>query len=847
MDSYYSLKKEDIFKKLKSSERGLTTSEAKERQKEYGKNIIREKDKRTIFDIFASQFKSAFILILLLATLISFILGETIDALVIIGIILISSILGFIQEFKSDKTLKSLKKYISFTSKTQRDGIRTEIDARDLVPGDVVFLNLGDIVPADLRIIESKDLYANESSITGESYPVKKNYIEIKETNLPLTKQSSMLFMGSEISGGFCKAIVLLTGEKTEFGKTATILSSKEPPSDFQKGITSFGGFLTKIILLLTVFVFIANFLLGKGIFSSFLFAIALAVGVTPELLPVIMTISMSKGAMKMAQKKVIIKKLVSIEDLGNMDVLCTDKTGTLTENKTTIKDYFDINGNKDPQILNYALICNSLTSNMNKSNDNIFDKTIVEYADSKGIKISKYERIEDVEFDYKRKRMSSVVEIDDKRILICKGNTISLLDVCSKVQYNDKIISINSRKDWIKKKFEELSKKGLRVISVAYQKIEVKKDYAIKDEKNLIFLGFMAFIDPPKKDVEETIKKLDILGIQLKILTGDNEFVTEEICKEVGFKIKGKILSGEDLKEMSEEEFLKAIEENNVFARIIPEQKSKIVSGLMKNKHITGFLGDGINDAPAIKMADVGITVESAVDVAKENADVILLKKGLGVIADGVLEGRKTFGNSTKYILNTISANFGNMFTLSVSSLYFNFIPLLPSQILLTNLISDIPMITISSDNVDKSYLKKPKKWSIKMIRQFMVFFGIISSIFDIITMIVVWFFVAPGNITMFRTVWFTESVLSEIFITFAIRTKGPFWKSKPSKLLILTSLLGITLTLFAVFSFFSGFFEFGKLTLNSLGIIGGILLLYIIIVEIGKKIFYSKISKED
>jgi len=847
MDSYYSLKKEEIFSRLETSEKGLTTSEANERLKKYGNNVIKEKDRRTIFGIFISQFKSAFILILLLATVILFILSETVEALVIMGIILLSSVLGSFQEFKSDKALKYLQKYITFKSKVERDGKRTEIDVKDLVPGDIVFLTLGDIVPADLRIIESKNLYVNESSITGESYPAKKDSSSIKKNDILLTEQSNMLFMGSEISEGFCKGIIISTGENTEFGKTANVLSSREPQSDFQKGISSFGSFLTKVVFIMAIFIFIINFFLGKGAFNSFLFAIALAVGVTPELLPVIMTISMSKGAIKMAEKKVIIKKLISIEDLGNMDVLCTDKTGTLTENKTTIKDYFDINGKKDQKIMEYALICNSLTSVKNKSNDNILDKTIVEYANSQSIKYPDYERIEDIEFDYKRKRMSSIIQINDKRVLICKGNTLSLLDVCSKVKYNDKIVSISSRRKWIKQKFEELSKKGLRVISIAYQKVEVKKDYAIKDEKNLIFIGFLTFLDPPKKDVGETIKKLDSLGIQVKILTGDNELVTEEICKEVRFDIKGKVLCGEDLEKMSEEEFLKAIEENNVFARIIPEQKFRIVSGLIKNKHITGFLGDGINDASAIKIADVGITVEGAVNVAKENADVILLHKGLGVIAEGVLEGRKTFGNSTKYIRNAISSNFENMFILSISSFYFKFVPLLPSQILLINFITGVPLITISSDNVDKSYMRRPKKWRIEMIRKFMIFFGIISLIFDALTIIIIWFFVAPGNITMFRTVWFTESILSEIFITFSLRTKEPFWKSKPSKLLIIASLLGIALTLFAVFSSFHGLFGLENLTLLSIVIIGIILIFYFILVEFGKRIFYSKISKED
>jgi P-type Mg2+ transporter len=844
MDEYYSLKKEEVYKKLDASEKGLTDSEVDIRLKKFKSNTIREKDRRTLLGIFISQYKSPLILILIFATILAFLLKETMNALVIIGIILISSLLGFYQEYKSDKALKLLKNYISFEAKVERNGEKTEVDVKDLVPGDIVYLNLGDIVPADLRIIESEDLYSNESSITGESYPVKKNSLEIQGKNLPLTKQSNMLFMGSEISEGNCKGIVVLTGEQTEFGKTADILSSKEPPSDFQNGISNFGGFLIKVILIMTVFVFLSNFLLGKGIFVSFLFAIALAVGVTPELLPVIMTISMSKGAIKMAEKKVIIKKLVSIEDLGNMDVLCTDKTGTLTENKITINDYFDINGIKDQTILQYALICNSAVYDKNKVSGNILDKTIVEYANDKKIKNLDYKRIEDLEFDYKRKRTSSIIELNNKRILICKGNTMSLLDVCSKIKINDRIIPIVTKKNEVKEKFIELSKKGLRVISVAYKEIEKKEEYEIDDEKDLIFMGFISFLDPPKKDVKNILKRLDLLGIQIKILTGDNELVTENICNKVGFKINGKILCGEDLEKMDEIEFSKAIEENNVFARIIPEQKFKIVSVLKKNGHITGFLGDGVNDAPAIKTVDVGITVEGAVDVARSNADVILLENSLDVIADGVIEGRKTFANSTKYILNTISANFGNMSTLSISSLYFNFIPLLPSQILLNNFISDVPLITISTDNVDESYLKKPKKWNIKMIKRFMIFFGIISSIFDIITMAIVWFFVAPNNPAMFRTVWFTESALSEIFVTFAIRTKEPFWKSKPSRLLLYSSIFGLVLVLFAIYSRFSTWFEFEKLTLTTLAIIGAILLSYFMLVEIGKKIFYSKID---
>lgn len=847
MGDYHSLKKEEIFRNLNSSEEGLRSSEVSERLKKYGKNTITEKDSRNILEILLSQFKSPLVLILLFATMLAIVLREGIDAFIMIGIILISSLLGFYQEFKSDKALKSLKKYISFKAKVLRDGERKEVDVKDLVPGDLIFLNLGNVVPADLRIIESEELYANESSITGESYPVRKTSFEIKGKNIPLTKQENILFMGSEVSSGICKGVVISTGENTEFGKTANLLSSKEPISDFQKRINVLGGFLLKIVFILTVFVFATNFLLGKGILDSFLFAIALAVGVTPELLPVIMTISMSKGAIKMAEKKVVVKKLVSMEDLGNMDVLCTDKTGTLTENNVSLNNYFDIHDEEKEQIIQYALICNSTRSGKNKVVGRSLDKSIINFSNSKKMKLIRYERIGDIEFDHNRKRMSSIAKIGNRNVLICKGDVISLLDACSKIKTKNKVEFIHTYHNQIKKKYEELSKKGLMVISVAYKEIKIKKDYTIHDERNLTFLGFLVFLDPPKKDVKKTLENLSFLGVQVKIITGDNQFVTEEICKKVGFRIKGKIICGEELDSMNEKEFFEAIEENNVFARIIPQQKFKIVTGLMRNGHITGFLGDGVNDAPALKTVDVGISVESAVEVARNSADIILLRNHLEVINEGILEGRKTFGNSTKYILNTISANFGNMLTLSLSSLYFNFVPLLPKQILLTNFISDLPLVTISTDNVDKGYLKKPRKWNIKTIRTFMIFFGVISSIFDILTMAIVWFFIAPSNPVMFRTVWFTESVLSEIFITFAIRTKEPFWKSKPSRLLVLASVFGVFLTMLVIFFQFNVWFDLKKLTLSVLAIIGVILLAYFILVEVGKKIFYTKISKEE
>jgi P-type Mg2+ transporter len=846
MGEEYLIKKSEVFKRLDSSPEGLKDSQVRKKREEFGENLLKEKDRRTWIKIFFSQFRSPLVLIFIFATIASFFLREITDAFILLGVVLVNCFLGFYQEYKSERALQALKNYIVFRAKIVRDKEKKEVDVKELVPGDVVFMNIGDIVPADIRIIESEELYANESVITGESFPVKKNSDDISGKNLGINRQSNMLFMGSVISNGLCKGVVVSTGESTEFGKTAVILSSREPPSDFEKGISKFGNFLLKVVFLLTIFVFAVNYFLGKGFISSLLFAIAIAIGVTPELLPVIITISMSSGAINMAKKSVIVKRLESIEDLGNVEVLCTDKTGTLTENNVSISGFFDFEKKESKEVLEYAAICNSAFFKNKSSKGNIIDSTILDFVKKEKISVRKYERIEDIEFDHTRKRMSSVVKMD-KRIMICKGSTESLLGVCTRIKIGKRITSIGPYKGRIFKNFEEMSRRGLRVICVSYKEIGLKKEYGTSDEKDLIFIGFITISDPAKESTKKAIEKLDMLGIKIKILTGDNEIVTEEVCKIVGLKIRGKIITGKDLENIKESEFLRRIDKNNVFTCVNPEQKYKIVSGLMKLGYITGYLGDGVNDAPALRAADVGITVESAVDVAKDSSDVILLKKNLDVLADGVIEGRKTFGNTTKYILNAISGNFGNMFTLSISSLYFKFIPMLPSQILLGNFISDTPFVAISADNVDDYYLKRPDKWNIKLIRNFMIFFGLISVIFDIITIAFVWFLIAPGDPKMFRTVWFVESMLSEIIIIFSIRTKNKFWKSKPSKLLIFTSAVAVILTFVAVFTpFFAGLFEFKRPSLSILATVFLILVGYFIIAEIGKKVFYKYIEKE-
>lgn len=840
-EEYCSKSAKELFQALECSEDGLSAAEAERRIARFGLNEIAAKDKKNAFSILVSQFKSPLVLVLIAASIIAGFLGEPTDAAIILGIVLLDSLLGFYQEFKSEKALAELKKYISFKAMVLRDKQKIEIDVKELVPGDLVFLEIGDIVPADIRMLEAKELAINESVITGEPFPVHKTTEAIQLQNAQPAQQKNIAFMGTTVSNGVGKGIVIATGEKTFFGKTATVLSAKEPPTDFQKNITKFGSFLLKVIFLLTIFVFASNALLGKGMLESFLFALALAVGITPELLPIIITIALSSGAMHLAKKKVVVKRLIAIEDLGNIDVLCVDKTGTLTENKITLENYFDSDEKRSKQVLEFALLCNSATIEKGIPVGNFIDVAIWEYANKTGkAGTGSFRQIEKIAFDYERRRMSVVVEKNGKRLLICKGAPESVLEICSSIQRQGKTVPIKEFGEELKQRFNELSQEGFRVVALAFKEIGQKKEYNEKDEAGLTFNGFLSFLDPPKETAVEALKTFKNLGVELKILTGDNELVTMEVCREVGLKIKNRVILGSELEKMGEQEFLKTVEESNIFARITPEQKLKIVKGLNSKGHIVGFLGDGVNDAPALKAADVGITVDSAVDVARDSADIILLKKSLLVIADGIKEGRKTFGNISKYIFNTISANFGNMFTLAISALFLKFIPLLPSQILLANLISDGPLMTISTDNVDEEYLHKPKRWNIKTISRFMVFFGIISMVFDFIT-IGLLLFVVRADASIFRTAWFLESVLSEIIITFAIRTRKSFWKSNPSLMLIASSVAAIAITLYLIYSPLAFLFSFEQLMIPLLVLIGLVLLAYFTLGEAAKKIFYK------
>ncbi|MEM5853519.1 MAG: magnesium-translocating P-type ATPase [Candidatus Aenigmatarchaeota archaeon] len=834
MMEWWSKTGEEVIKILNSSPEGLSEAEARKRIAVHGLNDIPKRMEKSVLSIFLYQVKDPLFLILFFAALIAGFTGGIDEAIIIIAILFVNVLVGFFQEYKSEKALQKLCKYIRYWTKVVREGNLREIDTRYIVPGDIVLLETGDRVPADVRLLEADDLEIDESLVTGESYPVLKKAELVMEEKVEPHEMKNMAFMGTLVKSGKGKGIVVATGMKSTFGKIVGFIKSEEPLSNYQKSMRKLSRFLMQVVIAGVIFIFIINSITGKKLFDSLLFSLALAIGIVPEALPVVITIGLSRGAIRMSKVGVITKKLAVIEDLGNMDVLCIDKTGTLTQNKITLIDYLNLDGKKDEGLVLLSSVALSVVEKKGKLFGNAIDVAIGEFV--KNLPKPDYEVVDTIPFDYDRKRMSSVIKYGRKFLLVCKGAPESLISVCSKMKKNGKIVKID--KSFVEKFLEELFKKGYRVIGVARKFVEKKSSYKKDEEKDLTLLGFLCFTDPPKPGIKETVKSLKKLGVDIKVLTGDNALIAEKVMREVGIEVKG-VLSGLEIEAMDEEGLKKVVEEVNLFVRLTPDQKVKIVKALKKNGHVVGFLGDGANDAPAMKYADVGISVENGIDVAKEASDVILTRKSLKVILDGIVEGRTTFGNTTKYILNTLSANLGNMTSLAIVSPLLDFLPMLPSQILLTNLISDGPLLSISTDRIDEEELSRPRQWNLNFVAKFCVIFGLISSIFDFLTMASLLFLLGI-NVSAFRTGWFMESVLSEILVTFAIRTRKRFYKSRPSKILLLTSIIFASLTIWIIYSPFNTFFEFTPLDLPFFLLIISILLCYFLIAEISKKIVY-------
>ncbi|MBI5221815.1 MAG: magnesium-translocating P-type ATPase [Candidatus Magasanikbacteria bacterium] len=794
----------DLLKSHQSNLKGLRKGDVLRKRFKYGLNEAAKKSKSGWWLRLLGNFTDPLSALLLILVIISF-LSKDLGATTMIALmVLLSVFLRFFQEAKADKAAEKLKAMVKTRAKVIRGGDKKEIDIKYLVPGDIIFLSAGDMIPADIRLLESKDLFINQATLTGEAIANEKHSQPEKNNSNPLDS-TNLCFMGTNVESGTATALVISTGNYTYLGSLAKAMDTFESITSFDLGIKKVTWLIIGFIVIMVPLVFLLNGLSKGNWFEAFLFSLAVAVGLTPEMLPMIVTVNLSKGALDMYKKKAIVKHIPAIQNFGAMDILCTDKTGTITEGRVVLEKYLNIYGQEEKGVLNYAF----LNSYYQTGLENLIDAAVLKHKElKKTLKISTdYEKIDEIPFDFSRRRMSVVVKKGHSKnnILICKGAVEEVLAASDKIHVGEKIFEQKDIENKFKTDIERrLNSEGFRVVAVAYKEVpNGHRHYSKKDETGLTLLGFLAFLDPPKQTAAAAISELNKFGIKIKILTGDNEIVTRNIVGQVGIPVE-KIILGHDLDKMDDKELSLAVERTDVFAKLTPFHKEKITRALKANKHVVGFLGDGINDSHALRSADIGISVDSAADIAKESSDIILLEKNLLVLKDGVLEGRKIFGNIVKYIQMATSSNFGNMFSVVGGSIFLPFLPMLPIQVLTNNLLYDISQTSIPTDKIDPEYLLKPRQWRIDQIRRFMLFFGPISSLFDYLTYFVMLFvFQSWTNPALFHTGWFVESLVSQTLIIYVIRTnKVPFLQSWPSKTLIFTTLAVVAVGVLLPFS---------------------------------------------
>ena len=818
------------FKQLNTSENGLSSAVANQllsKSSQYKKTKSGFSKDVTLF---IGQFKSPLMLLLIGAVILSAFLGDTSDVFIILFIVISTGLMSFFQERNASKVVEKLQSMISLKTNVLRDGVAQEIIADSIVPGDIIVLKAGDMIPADCLLIEANELNANEASLTGESYPVRKE-VSILDQHTELSKRTNCLWEGANIVSGNAKALVINIGIDTIFGSIAQSANSVVETT-FEKGIKDFGYFLMKITLVLSFFILVVNLLNHKSVIESALFALALAVGMAPELLPAITTIAMSAGAKRMLAKKVIVKKLASIQNLGEVNLLCTDKTGTITEGAIKVSKIVDGFNVESEMVKEFAYWNATFESGYANPID---DALKALQLDIKG----QPKKIGEVPYDFTRKRLSIAIATDSDKKIICKGAYTQILSICTQVQLSDGTVeAIDSQKDIIENNYTQFGMNGLRAIAVCYKIIQtdtITKD----DEINMIFAGFILLEDPVKEGIIETLAELKKLKVGLKIITGDNKNVARSIALTIGIK-EPIVMTGEELFNTSSEALKQMVKKTHIFAEVEPQQKERIIQAL-RETYTVAYMGDGINDVSAINAADVGISVSNAVDVAREAADFVLMEKTLMVLADGIVEGRKTFANTLKYIFINTGSTFGNMFSVAIASLLLPFLPMLPKQILLTNFITDFPYLTVASDNVDEEQLDRPGKWDLKFIRNYMIIFGIHSSLFDVITFLTL-LYVLKVKEANFQTSWFIESILTELFILFIIRTHKNFFKSRPGTYLTLLSVFGLVLTLGLPYTPLANELGLVPIPLFNLGILLSIVAVYIITADILKVWFFKK-----
>lgn len=837
--------KNEILKEYNTTDdSGLNSKQVEELLEKNGQNVVVKRENKGPLSFLVKSFNDKFIYILIVLAIIDFVLADKLGAFIIIGIAIVSALIKFAQEYSTYKFNKKLEQNIFTTTTVLRNKKAKEIRIENVVIGDIIELNAGAIIPADVRIIESKDLFLNQSVFTGESVLVEKT-TESREAK-EIFSINNICLMGSSVVSGSAKAVVVETGFNTYLGRMSKNLNNKKEKTNFEKGMDGITKLLIRYMIVVSIFVFVIYAFIRHDYIEALLFALSVAVGITPSMLPMIVNVNLTKGTKTLAKKKTLVKNSESIQNLGAIDILCTDKTGTLTKNKITLQKYINVMGEEDLDILKYAFV----NSYYGTGIKNLVDRAVISYGNEHKIRdvLNEYTKVDEIPFDYTRKRMSVVVKYENDYKMITKGAIEEILKCCKNVKYKDQIIELDEKLiKQIEVNANNLSNVGMQVIALAEKKeYPGAENFNSESETEMTFVGYVAFLDPPKKGVKETIIKLKKAGVKTKILTGDNAYATKNICNIVGLR-SDNIIIGSQLDEMSDEELKEKIEEVDVFARLNPLQKERVVKLYKENGHVVGYMGDGVNDAPSLQVSDVGICVDSATAIAKEASDIILLKKSLDVIYDGVMEGRKVYGNIIKYMKMALSSDFGDVFSIVISSIFLPFLPLLPIQMLIQDFLYDISQVAIPYDDVDKEFLEKPKKWDTSGLGRFMKVMGITSSVIDVLAFLGFWFlfgYNCEAKQSWFQTAWFVECLISETMIIHYIRTsKIPFVESRPNKLLLISTIMtivGTTVTPIILHSVAS--FNFVILPLKYYAFVLVLLVVYTVLVQIVKKRYIKK-----
>ena len=791
--AFWSHEPPQLLDDLRSRVQGLSSSEAERGLAEYGPNVLDEERAGGVWRLALRQFKSPLVLILVIGGVVSATLREWIDAAIILAIVLGSCGLGFAQEFRASNAVQQLRRRLALTIQVRRDDALRMLEVRNLVPGDIVLLSAGNLIPADGIVLDARDFLVTEASLTGESFPVEKRP-GVLPADTPIAGRTNAVFLGTSVRSGTATILVVRTGEHTAYGAVAARLRSTPPETEFARGVQQFGAMLLRVMVVMVLFVLLMNQWLGRPWIDSLLFAVALAVGLSPELLPAIMSVTLSAGARRMAQQGVIVRHLEAIENLGGMDVLCTDKTGTLTEGVMTLEAATAPDGTPSPETLRLAY----LNAVFETGIENPLDAALVAAGERAGLAAIGMRKIDEIPYDFLRKRLTIVVAPDtaDRHLIITKGAFANVLATCTQVAHDGTPVLLDdAERARLDTWFREQGTRGFRLLALATRAVEPQGSYTHDDEAGMCFAGFLLFLDPPKADVKATLETLAARGIRIKVVTGDNRYVAAHVAESVGLNAKA-MLTGEQINAMKDEAFWHMVEKTTLFVEVDPQQKERIVRALQRAGHAVGYLGDGINDAPALHAADVGISVDQAVDVARESADVVLLRPDLAVLCQGVEDGRRTFANTLKYVGITTSANFGNMVSMALAAPLLPFLPLAAKQILLNNFLSDLPSIAISTDRVDAKRLETAQHWDIHDLRRFMLVFGLTSTVFDLLTF---WLLlkVFAASEAQFQTAWFVVSLLTELAVLMVLRTHGPAWRSRPSMLLWTTTALVAALAL--------------------------------------------------